>query len=281
MKVVVFDLDETLGYFFELGKFWELLQIYCKQKQKEESLLKSQQDFYDLLDLFPEFIRPNIYSILNFLKHKKEKKECAAVMIYTNNQGPQFWVNNIVDYFHEKIHYTLFDQIISAFKVNGKRIEMSRTTHEKTMDDFISCTRLPKNTEICFLDDMFHPEMMGDNVYYIKVNPYIYNLSFQIMIERFLSSDLIRKICDGDKGIDDFKLFSEKYLKHFTYSYSEKSKEEYEIDKIVSKKTMLLLQDFFKITEKSLPPEFERKQTKRRYHATDNKRNKRKTIKNY
>ena len=29
-KVVVFDLDETLGYFVEFGIFWEALQEYFK-----------------------------------------------------------------------------------------------------------------------------------------------------------------------------------------------------------------------------------------------------------
>ena len=265
MKVVVFDLDETLGYFFELGKFWELLQVYFKEKKKEE--LSTQQNFYELLDLFPEFIRPNIYSILNFLKHKKEKKECNAVMIYTNNQGPRFWVSLIIQYFHEKMHYSLFDQIISAFKINGKRMELCRTTHDKTMSDFIRCTKLPKNTEICFLDDMFHPKMSVDNVYYIKVNPYVHNLSFHIMIQRFISSDLGKRLCH-DLCNDEFKNFAENYLNEFVYVYSEKSKEEYEIDKIVSKKTMLLLQNFFKKTEK-----------KRTQKHNNSKKNKRKTVK--
>ena len=30
MKIVVFDLDETLGYFTELGIFWDCLKKYLK-----------------------------------------------------------------------------------------------------------------------------------------------------------------------------------------------------------------------------------------------------------
>ena len=30
MKIVVFDLDETLGYFTELGMFWDCLKQYLK-----------------------------------------------------------------------------------------------------------------------------------------------------------------------------------------------------------------------------------------------------------
>ena len=30
-KIVVFDLDETLGYFTELGIFWDSLENYTKE----------------------------------------------------------------------------------------------------------------------------------------------------------------------------------------------------------------------------------------------------------
>ena len=95
IKVVVFDLDETLGYFFELGIFWELLINYFS-KNKINKIELSQDSFNELLNLFPEFLRPNIFSILNYLKYKKTKNECSHVMIYTNNQGPKQWVNTFM-----------------------------------------------------------------------------------------------------------------------------------------------------------------------------------------
>ena len=70
MKIVVFDLDETLGYFTELGIFWDSLVHYMKIKQKPEL---NQTDFNAILDLSPEFLRPNIINILNYLKTKKEQ----------------------------------------------------------------------------------------------------------------------------------------------------------------------------------------------------------------
>ena len=33
-KIVVFDLDETLGYFVEFGMFWDALKHYYKNKDK-------------------------------------------------------------------------------------------------------------------------------------------------------------------------------------------------------------------------------------------------------
>ena len=39
MKIVVFDLDETLGYFTELGIFWDSLDYYMKIKKFETHFL--------------------------------------------------------------------------------------------------------------------------------------------------------------------------------------------------------------------------------------------------
>ena len=170
-KIVVFDLDETLGYFMELGMFWDALNAYIKHKQIKNPI--NQELFDNVLDLYPEFLRPNIIEILKYLKKKKEKKNCSKLMIYTNNQGPIEWANYIMKYFEKKLNYKIFDQIIAAFKVQGKRVELCRTTHMKTHSDLIKCTKVSEDTEICFLDDVYYPDMSNDKIYYINVKPYI------------------------------------------------------------------------------------------------------------
>ena len=162
-KIVVFDLDETLGYFTEFGIFCDCLNEYFKNEDYSDT------HFNELLDLYPEFIRPNIISILNYLKHKKMSKECSGVMIYTNNQGPKQWVMNIKEYFEHKIKYNLFNHIIAAFKVNGKHVELCRSSHDKSYGDFIKCSKIPHDVQICYLDDMYYPEMNAENVYYINL----------------------------------------------------------------------------------------------------------------
>lgn len=239
-KVVVFDMDETLGYFVEFSIFWEALISYIKEYNKEYHL--KQDDFNKILELYPEFIRPNITTLLNYLKQKKISKECDKIMIYTNNQGPKQWTLYIKEYFENKIDYPLFDQVILAFKVNGKHVELGRTTHDKTFKDLIKCTKLPLDTQICFMDDTYYPDMKHDNVYYIKVKPYTYDLSFDLLIERFISSNIGKKIMDGDTH---FAAFMKHFIQQYKYIYEEKSPEELEIDKIVTKKTMIHLQQFF------------------------------------
>ena len=240
MKIVVFDLDETLGYFTEFGMFWDSLANYVKNKNKKEL---SQSDFDDVLDLFPEFLRPNIINILTYLKGKKMSMCCHKMMIYTNNNGPKEWANHIIRYFENKINYKLIDQIIAAFKINGEKIEICRTTHNKTHKYFIQCTKIPETAEICFLDDTFYPDMANDNVYYINIKPYYYDLDFEYMIKKFKESKTGKKIINNDFEFENEIM---RYLKKYKYEYIEKDLKEYEIDKILGKHIIIHLQEFFK-----------------------------------
>lgn len=242
IKIVVFDLDETLGYFTELGMFWDSLNAYIENEGLHYVL--EQKDFNEVLDMFKEFIRPNILNVLNYLKYKKVTKVCNSVLIYTNNQGTKEWVSFIKNYFETNINYPLFDQIIGAFKINGKKYELCRTSHEKTIHDLLKCSKLPANTEICFLDDVLYPEMSGKNIYYIKVNPYVHDLAFSTMIDRFLNSALWKNLSKSDDE-HTFTNFMKTYMGQYSYTYSEKNADEYEIDKIITKKTMFHLQTFF------------------------------------
>ena len=240
MKIVVFDFDETLGYFVELSVFFDCVNRYLKTELKMPGL--NQEQFNDLLDLYPEFLRPNIIAILNYLKHKKESKCCNKLMVYTNNQGPKKWANMIISYFELKLKTKLFDQIISAFKINGKQIEICRTSHEKSHKDFIRCTRLPKTAEICFLDDNYYPQMSHKNVYYINIKPYIHDLPFQELIDRFIDSQILQNEIVDKSGFNEKMLW---FFKEYNFDIIDKNVADYNIDKALSKKIMIHLQDFF------------------------------------
>ena len=250
MKVVIFDLDETLGYFVEFGIFWDCLQQYFTNHKIKYSL--TQEDFNSILDLYPEFLRPNIVTLLKYLMYKKKSKCCHKMLIYTNNQGPNHWCKQLISYFENKINFDLFDQIINAFKINGEVIEFCRTTHDKSFHDLVKCTKIPPNSQICFLDDHYYPEMANDNVYYINVKPYIHDLDFDEMIQRFWNSNIREKIfseCGSNKQINEIKKVFVKYMyqlfEQYGYLVIEKTKEENNIDKIVSKQILIHLQEFF------------------------------------
>ena len=238
MKIVVFDLDETLGYFTEFGMFWDSLNQYIKSKALPPL---SHDDFSETLDLFPEVLRPNIINILNYLKTKKESSCCHKMMIYTNNNGPREWAQHIVGYFDKKLDFKLIDQIVAAFKVHGKQVEICRTTHNKTHQDFIRCTKVPANAEICFLDDTFHPGMSNEHIYYINVKPYYHDIPFEIMLARFMSSNIGRRFGNNM----DFERSMLIYFKAYNYNCLNKDLKEYEVDKIIGKQIITHLQTFF------------------------------------
>ena len=249
-KIVVFDLDETLGYFVEFGMFWDTLKHYYKNNQDNtnKKIVFDQALFNKLLDLYPEFTRPNILNILKYLKKQKQDQHCHKLMIYTNNQGPPEWAQQIKGYFEDKLNFVLFDQIIGAFKVNGKQVELCRTTHMKTHKDFISCTKIPETTQICFIDDVFHPGMTNDNIYYIHIKPYTYDLPFETIADRIIASDLLQ--ISSPTSMKEAIIVG---MKRYNHTYVEKQPLEHEIDAMLSKKILHHLHTFFnrKITNRN------------------------------
>lgn len=246
MKIVVFDLDETLGYFSQFGILWDSLKNISENNY---SLILNQKDFNNLLDLYPEYLRPNILNILNYLKDKKKCNSCKKIMIYTNNNGPKEWCKYIINYFNKKLNYELIDQIIAAFKINGKKVEIFRTTHSKTHSDFLKCTKIPINTEICFIDDNFFPEMSNEYIYYINIKPYYYILSNDEIVNRLLNSKYFKlfKLNIKNKYFNDidFKLNLIEKMNKYNFNISIKDLEDYELDKIIGKYVIEHLNIFF------------------------------------
>ena len=276
--VVVFDLDETMGYFVELGIFWLSLQ---KLMEKEEL---TNVFFCSLLDLYPEFLRPNIINILLFLKNKKTNNLCQKVMIYTNNQGNHIsWANMIKIYFENKINYNLFDQIISAFKINGERIELNRSHHSKTHSDLINCTKIPEDTKICFIDDTYYEGMNNENIYYINIKPYEFQLPFDILIKRFFNSELWLTLpisMNNDTNNEKYKHFLFDNLLKYRFNYHTKTEFSYKVDKLLSKKVLYHLKCFFNKTNKPRPNKQYPSEYYTKYKSKTKKKEKKETKKN-
>ena len=238
-KIVVFDLDETLGYFSELG-------IFCNGIENILGIKLSNEDFFKLMDLFPEFLRPDIIKIINYVKNKKIDGTCKKVLIYTNNNGPPSCAIKIKDYFEYKIKYNLFDQIIGAYKINGIINESGRTSNNKIYSDLIHCASLKNKTDICFIDDQYHPKMIHKNIYYIYLPGYQCQIPFNIMIQRFINSSL------GQSYIHNITLFKTRmntYLSRYNIKQikTDTTPEDFEL----SAKLLYYIKQFFKHSYKN------------------------------
>ena len=64
-KIIVFDLDETLGSFGDLYILWSGIK----------HLFEDFDRFDDLADMYPECIRFGVLTILEYLYKKKQKKQ--------------------------------------------------------------------------------------------------------------------------------------------------------------------------------------------------------------
>jgi hypothetical protein len=237
-KVVVFDLDETLGCFTEISIFWDALEHFYGHNLFNDK-------FFELLNTFPESFRPNIFKMIDFIHRKKMNKVCNRIIIYTNNQGGKHWTKMISDYFDKKMGYKVFDNIVAAYKINGKQIEPKRTSHEKSVIDLISCTDIPANSEICFVDDLYHPLMDKENVFYINIKPYHFSMPYKEMAERYYQEVLNK---NGQAQISEAEFVSTmiSFMKQYNYRVTNKSDLEEKTDIIVSKKLSSYLEEFLK-----------------------------------
>ena len=192
-KLIVFDLDETIGHFEEFGRFIDGLAALSEGGQFQHHHKTNafehitQKHFDELLDLYPEFFRPHIFTIFKQLAKKKKRDKNLKVAIYTNNMGPRSWTLHIKNYIEHKIKSKLFDKIITGYRPHEKG--NCRSTHSKTHKDLIKCVKLPKNTNVVFFDDQYHPKMKHDNIHYVHLIPYARSIKFLEMIKRFIRAN--------------------------------------------------------------------------------------------
>lgn len=234
IRMALFDIDETLGRFAGFGGFMRVLQ-----EAYNSNTFSIYDHFNEILDMYPELLRPKILDIMRFLARMKRIGKCANVMIYTNNTGPISWSNHIKGYFNAKAGYPVFDKVIGAFKrPNGEVVEVRRTSHNKTYADFVSCSEMVGKFEVFFIDDREHPGMHAENVYVINVKPYTRELSMHVFIERFKTSALFKRLGLNPNAISLHRTS----LRTSVAAYSDK---EYEVDKLVGETILEKLHEFF------------------------------------
>jgi hypothetical protein len=250
-KALIFDFDETLGSFSDLHKLWTGINNFNINNHDDEK--NEQNNFNEILDLYPEFIRYGILNILDYLYLKKKNGHCDKIYIYTNNNCNPSWISYITNYFKYKLNFKedLFDKIIYAFKINNKIVEIARTTRDKTYNDFINCTLLPKTTEICFIDNTFYNNMLNEKVYYIQPRAYYHNISINTIIERFIHSGIGTKIINQLSN-DEKENFQEFLYDWFDINNETSSKyvTNIETDIFVAQKLMYHIKEFFYLTQR-------------------------------
>lgn len=163
-KNIVFDLDETIGHFHQI--------IYIMNLTGKNT----ENEVFELFDLFPECFRPNIFEIFNYLIYLRKQSKIKSILLYTNNRNDLF-IKYIISYIHKKINYTLFDLIISFTTTQNKN---------KNITDLIthSNSHLLDNSSICYIDDKEYEYMKNKRLYYVKCESYKYKLPYSVIHSR-------------------------------------------------------------------------------------------------
>jgi len=199
-KFVVFDLDETIGFFSQLYFIWDLLMKMSKTRL-------SLKDFFVLCEMFSCYFHPEIIDIMVYLREKN-----INPVIFTNNQAPVWWPKLITLYINYKTNKLLnkggdrdenrdedrdgdknkdknkdfIKEIVGAYTINGYISERRRTSNSKKYTDLYRILDPSSSHKILFLDDKEHVAMRVNAVKYIKVPVYIMMLPPQTIASVFL-----------------------------------------------------------------------------------------------
>ena len=167
-KNVVFDFDETIGYFEQIIDIIK----YTKKISKME--------VFELFTLFPLVFRTNIFDIFYFIVRLKKEKKIKSVILYSNNNNDVF-ISYVISFIHQKLNYSLFDLSISLNQTHNKN---------KNLSDLLNYSNglLNKKSSIFFIDDKEYDDMKMIK-YYIKCESYKYTYPKSI-IEQKLNINL-------------------------------------------------------------------------------------------
>jgi hypothetical protein len=161
-KIIIFDLDHTLGFFEQLVHIMNYSSYSC----------------HELLYMFPECFRPLLLDFLKTLVLYKKSGKIKTVLLYSNNNNDVF-VKMVIDYIHTFLDYLLFDTVITL--EHPLRKSKSKDYHDLIL---MSDGMIHDSSTLCFIDDKIHPLMNIPNVCYIKCEGYVHVVKHDVVIER-------------------------------------------------------------------------------------------------
>lgn len=251
LKVIVFDMDETIGSF---GEF--VLLHHSLEKCLEKEPFELDQTFFnELLDLYPNFLRYGIMNVFHYLNQKKKLNECYKIYIYTNNKYSPELPRRIHKYIDYKLQTESFiDKLICAFKVGNKIIEPLRTTNDKTHSDFLQCAILPKHTEICFIDNTMYSKMKHKKIFYIQPKSYYHKMDWKDIVNMFIESPIYMKYfyAYNRKLVSDYLHDQNKNQTQHQHNHASTNQAitiaDTQTDILVYEKLMNYLKEFFALT---------------------------------
>jgi hypothetical protein len=156
LKIIVFDMDETIGAFPALSGVLYNVQPF----------LQNYSLFKHYLDTNPQYIRPYMMDILRQVAAAKQLHD-LTIVLYTNNSN-SVWIAMILYYINTALQLSdpLFDHVLDASQ---------HKMYDKNVADLLHRSNIihkQKDIRIFFVDDQYHPGMVSSEVVYFHITPY-------------------------------------------------------------------------------------------------------------
>lgn len=183
-KIILIDMDETLGTFTEISVFLGALTDLCQG-------LDYTTEFFKAMEVFTCFQRPRIIDLLKYMVNLRKMNTISDIVLYTNNQGSNEWVKLIAYFFDTKVGSRVFDDIIFSYIIGNTINDSRRTTQDKVLPDVRRALNINSPTRFLFIDDQLHNGMLSQDVTYLRIEPYIYHMNFSHMAKLYHDTYII------------------------------------------------------------------------------------------
>ena len=158
-KCVVFDLDETIGYFSQLYKITKTFEQHTTQTLNKKHII-------DLYKYFYNIFRPGIFTLLAYVKFLKEKYN-IQIILYTNTIMDNIWLDSFLEYTYNMVKLK-FDNTMHLHSKCRKSIK-------KNLQDLYNCNiSLNSSSPIMIIDNKEHKLLKGKNITYCLVNTFYF-----------------------------------------------------------------------------------------------------------
>ena len=210
-KCIIFDLDETLGYFTQI-------YILTLRFQSLYDINLGDTDYHNLFNEFENIFRPGIFVLLAYLNALK-KKYPIKIILYTNTIMCDTFINHIITYINNKINIkeNIFDNIITLSSSCRKYLTKQFTDLHKC----IKCLAtgyvflIIDNEKQIMLDKLYSKLMIVNSYRYFYLVSNIWNSIHKQFNMKKKYYILDNKFINGNNNIELYDICKNDVLKLF------------------------------------------------------------------
>lgn len=210
-KCIIFDLDETLGYFTQI-------YIITLRFQSLYDIKLRYTDYHHLFNEFENIFRPGIFVLLAYLNALK-KKYPIKIILYTNTTMCDTFINHIITYINNKIHSkkNIFNNIITLTSSCRKYLTKQFTDLHKCISYLATgyVFLIIDNEKQLMLDKLYSKLMIVNSYKYSYLISNIWNSIHKQLNIKKKYNILDNKFINGNNNIELYDISKNDVLKLF------------------------------------------------------------------